>query len=239
MKFTKTATLAAFAMGASLAMSTPALAQFVKSPSAVQPPENVLLDTDIRPGDNELRGTTNQSRSTVVFRSSTDNLLSGPQGQANITTMDGSDLGSLVFRLEDLSTFTSAEFNILASQSGTVTLTAFTGGTLTGGTLVNGFLVGADLVAGSTTNLFSQTFDISANGQNFFGFTSSTPITGIQITANTALISRIEQFRLGGIQAAGAVPEPATWAMMLFGFGAVGYSMRSRRRVGFKAIQAI
>lgn len=28
----------------------------------------------------------------------------------------------------------------------------------------------------------------------------------------------------------GAVPEPATWAMMIFGFGAVGGSMRSARR---------
>jgi hypothetical protein len=29
---------------------------------------------------------------------------------------------------------------------------------------------------------------------------------------------------------AGAVPEPATWAMMLIGFGAIGLSMRARRR---------
>jgi hypothetical protein len=28
----------------------------------------------------------------------------------------------------------------------------------------------------------------------------------------------------------GEVPEPATWAMMLLGFGAVGYTMRRRRR---------
>lgn len=28
----------------------------------------------------------------------------------------------------------------------------------------------------------------------------------------------------------GAVPEPATWAMMLLGFGGIGYSMRRRRR---------
>ena len=28
------------------------------------------------------------------------------------------------------------------------------------------------------------------------------------------------------------VPEPATWALMLFGFGAVGYTLRRRRRTG-------
>lgn len=28
-----------------------------------------------------------------------------------------------------------------------------------------------------------------------------------------------------------AVPEPGTWAMMLVGFGAAGYSMRRRRKV--------
>ena len=31
---------------------------------------------------------------------------------------------------------------------------------------------------------------------------------------------------------AGAVPEPATWAMMLMGFGAAGYSLRRRRPAG-------
>jgi hypothetical protein len=28
----------------------------------------------------------------------------------------------------------------------------------------------------------------------------------------------------------GAVPEPATWALMIVGFGAVGATLRSRRR---------
>ena len=38
--------------------------------------------------------------------------------------------------------------------------------------------------------------------------------------------------RLGSVNVAavgGAVPEPATWAMMLVGFGAVGFGMRRRR----------
>jgi hypothetical protein len=33
---------------------------------------------------------------------------------------------------------------------------------------------------------------------------------------------------------AGAVPEPATWAMMLVGFGAVGFAMRRRKNVNTK-----
>jgi hypothetical protein len=35
-----------------------------------------------------------------------------------------------------------------------------------------------------------------------------------------------------------AVPEPSTWAMMLMGFGAVGYSMRSRKG-GHRTLQAV
>ena len=36
-------------------------------------------------------------------------------------------------------------------------------------------------------------------------------------------------FKLKSITVNTAVPEPGTWAMMLFGFGAVGYSMRRRK----------
>lgn len=35
---------------------------------------------------------------------------------------------------------------------------------------------------------------------------------------------------LDGGAASGAVPEPATWAMMLLGFGAIGFGMRSQQR---------
>ena len=93
-------------------------------PSAVMPSENVQLDVDILPGDNILRGTTNQTNSTVLFRSSSDNLASPPQGQARIEPLspgsfDG--LNQLTFSFENGSTFTSAEINILASVSGTFT----------------------------------------------------------------------------------------------------------------------
>lgn len=37
-------------------------------------------------------------------------------------------------------------------------------------------------------------------------------------------------FRIFATDATAAVPEPATWAMMLLGFGAIGMAMRGRRR---------
>lgn len=40
-----------------------------------------------------------------------------------------------------------------------------------------------------------------------------------------------KNFLLGGMTMTAAVPEPATWAMMLLGFGAMGVSLRRRRRI--------
>lgn len=47
-----------------------------------------------------------------------------------------------------------------------------------------------------------------------------------------------EQFEFdlaGGVGTHGAVPEPATWAMFLIGFGAMGFMMRGLRRNGANA----
>lgn len=41
----------------------------------------------------------------------------------------------------------------------------------------------------------------------------------------------LDGFKLASVRVTPAVPEPGTWAMMLIGFGAVGYSMRRARRV--------
>lgn len=67
------------------------------------------------------------------------------------------------------------------------------------------------------------------NGSTYYGYAFTTnsilnsiafqTTPGVPITATTAIPS--------------AVPEPATWLMMLVGFGAIGASMRNRRRPAF------
>lgn len=52
-------------------------------------------------------------------------------------------------------------------------------------------------------------------------FTFDTPTSSIDLNQNGFS---------NGLIIGNGVPEPATWAMMLLGFGAVGFSMRRRRR---------
>ena len=70
------------------------------------------------------------------------------------------------------------------------------------------------------------------------GFTNQALNTNTTDMTNLALLNPNENFgtepglvyafftRTGAV----AVPEPATWAMMLLGFGAIGFAMRRRRR---------
>ncbi len=66
----------------------------------------------------------------------------------------------------------------------------------------------------------------NTNGRLTFTANPGVIINGLTIssTANSAEVDNFARI--------GAVPEPATWAMMLIGFGAIGGSMRRRRRSG-------
>lgn len=54
--------------------------------------------------------------------------------------------------------------------------------------------------------------------------------TGSVLFANASPLN-LTRARFGDTEIGAAVPEPSTWALMLLGFGAVGYSFRQRRRV--------
>lgn len=67
----------------------------------------------------------------------------------------------------------------------------------------------------------------NGSGAQFFGasgFTNS--VTGFTLNAGNDIIG-FDDFRFSS---AAAVPEPATWAMMLLGFGFIGGALRSGKR---------
>lgn len=73
---------------------------------------------------------------------------------------------------------------------------------------------------------------ILGEGDTHFGFLASGGdlITNVRYVADNppGEITILKQVRI--IPGPGVVPEPSTWAMMLLGFGAVGYSVRRRRK---------
>jgi hypothetical protein len=208
--------IAAAAAMMALAPAASAAVLIEAGPDVVQPDETVQLDVDLVPGDAFLRGTTNQTSTAVLFEAG-EAILSPPQGQARIEPLDSDGLNSLIFSLENGATFTEAEFNILASVAGPITISVFDAG----GALIDA-LVG---------NVNPLTADVGAAGQNFFGIVAdaSTPIGSVQIASGAGTeIASIGQFRLGGFGA--AVPEPASWATLLLGFGALGFAIRRSKR---------
>lgn len=69
-------------------------------------------------------------------------------------------------------------------------------------------------------------------GTFFFSFDAGAGTDVITITdrlnSNATGLSNAALFRTGGGREVPGVPEPATWAMLLLGFGALGFSMRRR-----------
>ena len=79
---------------------------------------------------------------------------------------------------------------------------------------------GSQLIGGLANG---NTASTATNGLVYlYGFTGG--ITGIRLQSSQNSFE-IDNLRIN------AVPEPGTWAMMLLGFGAVGYAMRRRKPV--------
>jgi hypothetical protein len=89
--------------------------------------------------------------------------------------------------------------------------------------------VGA-LIGGSSTFTAGTTMDLLIGGGGEGGGPGGTNIAGSFSPSAAGGGGGTFVFLTGVGQVAGAVPEPATWAMMLLGFGMVAGAARYRRR---------
>lgn len=159
--------------------------------------------------DNTQSGTTvsgnvNGDGSDVTFSSSTALSLTG-SGEATVLPVTGS-ITDLTVLFEKA--WNNITFSFAAGANGTFTL----------------FVNGAALFNDGNCSICT----IGKNGQNKFTL-SGTGITSLAYTFDPG-VDTAKQFRVEGVSDAPAVPEPATWAMMLIGFGGVGFQMRRHRR---------
>lgn len=172
---------------------------------AAQPGSNVLVTEGV-PGFN-VTGTLNNAPGTVNF-SSTEQLIGLANGQARVGAVDGVLNNPLTFSLTG-GLITALEFNIDALTSGNV-IFSFSGG--------------------DSNGLVTSAYAIGQNGSNFFNAFNGTFSSVTMTFADGATVSDVGQFRLNSAQAVAAVPEPATWALMMLGFGAIGFSVRRRKQ---------
>lgn len=95
------------------------------------------------------------------------------------------------------------------------------------GTAFNGLVFSGSGFSGltSATLLDSTTFGAGAFTQ------AGITLVGDQLQLNWSGLSYLDGQRLDIAFTAGAIPEPATWAMLIAGFGLVGASLRRRRAV--------
>lgn len=212
--------LAAGAISASFALAAPAsaaiLIQLGNVPGNLQ---TVHLDGTDDGLDKIVNGTvagTGGDVGVIIegIENITVNANGGGQGQAWVIATDGT-LQYLDFRLASGNSFSAIEFDLNAPVT--------KGPPLKWDVTIEGF--------GTNGEFKSQLLEDVTNNSfiNAWG-TGITRLTHVNFTTAAG----VDLIGVGHIRIAdagpGVVPEPATWAMMLMGFGGMGAMFRTRRR---------
>jgi len=215
--------LSAFVAITLLGTATPALATitFTMGDQGSGQGQEVLLNDSNTQGLTVL-GHTNQSLDGITFTSS-QIIGDAPNGQSLIAAFDaiGGDqttLNNLTFFATDPTLgFSRVEFDLTntANLGDAIVVT----------------LSGIDQLG----NLFTQNFTTHLNGQddpvgtNWLIATASDGETIQSISFNTPDGTGFSDFRQLRLDFANGVPEPATWGLMLLGFGIIGSQIRRNR----------
>jgi hypothetical protein len=164
----------------------------------------------------------NFSYTGSVFAVSNPTVAAAPAGDA--TAFGAAEVGKdaefsiLTGQITSLSFYLGSldDYNTITFFSGATQIGQFTGNDLTIPDPANG-----DQADGNTNRRYFFTFG-AADNVNRVVFNTTQPA-----------------FEFDDIAAAvSGVPEPSTWAMMILGFGFVGFMLRNGRRQGAKAIAA-
>lgn len=204
-----------------------------------RPTDVIAMDQNY--GDRVLAAVQGNATYGVGAEGFTGNILAsyatGTDSLANLTrwTTDYGDLVNVLENEEDGDTLLSV---ILTADSGFL---AQLYGFDLGGWPNSDYTIAGVSVFDGATQLFSQSNVLvqgDVTGPRHTSFTFATPLSGANLQIRIDLTGLggnsdnigIDNIRFGQDRAvAGGVPEPATWATMIAGFGLVGGAMRRRR----------
>jgi len=195
--------LMASALSLSAMMALPANATIVLADKSDFNGEEVIIDANVGDTGGTILGHTNQSHVSITYDGLGDTLQVGGSGQSFITGTDGT-LTQLSYYLTDDGTFNNTEFKISGATS-TVDFTVVDN-------------------EGQVFNFNDLTIDSS-------GFVAFRGIDGESISSVSFMVDNggtFEEFRQLRLEVA-PIPEPASWGMMLGGFGMLGGLLRLRR----------
>ncbi|MFK3891654.1 FxDxF family PEP-CTERM protein [Sphingomonas sp. NPDC079357] len=100
----------------------------------------------------------------------------------------------------------------------------------------DGTLTFTEILLNGTALKINQVLD---GNNNVVGYSAISPLGGLSSATNPQKLSIKGQLTgdagtyTGNVRFESAVPEPGTWALMILGFGIVGYAMRRRPSVRF------
>jgi PEP-CTERM motif len=222
-------TISMLASAAVLAMASPASAQTVTQGQGPNLDTHISASTSSTQDNNVVvfGSTTGVGGQDVIFTGNTPIHITDGNGFASISDSTlASDTGiftSLIINPAPL--FTALEFNLSLDARSFLQVDYSLGG-----------------------NIFTNAGVLAQNGNANTGYTitsGATPFDAVRITscatqaicntavgvgAGTGSAINFERQNSITVAAVAAVPEPGTWAMMLLGFGGIGFSLRRRTR---------
>jgi len=227
-------TLTAYASAAALALSVAALAAPASAASLIDidvatsgaPGSNQVVWTNTGPGE----GTFTVSGITTLLNFNDALFNDGNGTQALLTIHATASTPSLS---QALPNFTQAGldgyFQFVKKSNPSIVLLRgdFTNFWLTG---IKGDKAGNLTSVGGHLDLSSAVADLTHVREDnaVFGFTNASPKFGI---TGTGVNAKLNSFKAGNLTGSfgGAIPEPASWALMIMGFGGVGAMVRRRK----------